>query len=72
MPSARRFPPPWSVDEGDSNWIGEALPTELDYFVEAVRAEYHEPITTRILRGDVLWAQFEEAVASCRTVPYNN
>ena len=42
------------------------LPTELDYFVEAVRAEYHEPITTRIIRGDVLWAQFEEAVASCR------
>jgi hypothetical protein len=31
-----------------------------------MRAEYYEPITTRILRGDVLWAQFEEAVASCR------
>jgi hypothetical protein len=45
------------------------LPTELDYFVEAVRAEYHELITTRILRGDVLWAQFEEAGASCRTDP---
>jgi large subunit ribosomal protein L30 len=36
------------------------LPTELDYLVEAMRAEYYEPITTRILRGDVLWAQFEE------------
>jgi ribosomal protein L30 len=45
------------------------LPTELDYFVEAVRAEYYEPITTGILRGDVLWAQFEEAVASCRADP---
>jgi hypothetical protein len=45
------------------------LPTELDYFVEAVRAEYYEPMTTRILRGDVLWAQFEEAVASSRADP---
>src|SRR5258705_8259929 len=45
------------------------LPTELDYFVEAVRAEYYEPITTRIQRGDVLWVQFEEAVASCRADP---
>ena len=45
------------------------LPTALDYFVEAVRAEYYEPITTRIVRGDVLWAQFEEAVASCRADP---
>jgi large subunit ribosomal protein L30 len=44
-------------------------PTELDYFVAAVRAEYYEPITTRILRGDVLWAQFEDAVASCRADP---
>lgn len=43
--------------------------TELDCFVELVRAEYHKPITTRILRGDVLWTQFEEAVASCRTDP---
>jgi large subunit ribosomal protein L30 len=45
------------------------LPTELDYFVEAVRAEYYEPITARIQRGDVLWAQFEEAVAACRADP---
>jgi ribosomal protein L30 len=45
------------------------LPTELDHFIEAVRAAYHEPITTRILLGDVLWAQFEEAVASCRADP---
>jgi hypothetical protein len=43
--------------------------TELDCFVELVRAEYHELITKRILRGDVLWAQFEEAVASCRADP---
>ena len=34
-----------------------------------VRAEYHELITKRILRGDVLWAQFEEAVSSCRADP---
>lgn len=45
------------------------LPTELDYFAAAVRAVYHEPVTRRILRGDVLWAQFEEAVASCRADP---
>ena len=45
------------------------LPTELDYFVASVRAEYHAPITARIFRGDVLWAQFEEAVASCRADP---
>jgi large subunit ribosomal protein L30 len=43
--------------------------TKLDCFVELVRAEYREPITTRIVRGDVLWAQFEEAVASCRNDP---
>jgi hypothetical protein len=34
-----------------------------------VRAEYHELITKRILRGDVLWAQLEEAVSSCRADP---
>jgi large subunit ribosomal protein L30 len=44
-------------------------PTELDYFVEAVRAEYHEPITTRILRGDALWTLFDDAVSSCRADP---
>lgn len=43
--------------------------TELDCFVEAVSAEYCEPITTRIKRGDVLWTQFEEAVAACRGDP---
>jgi ribosomal protein L30 len=43
--------------------------TELDCFVELVRAEYRELITTRVLRGDALWAQFEEAVASCRADP---
>jgi len=45
------------------------LKTELDCFVEEVRAEYHEAITTRIVRGYVLWAQFEEAVAACRADP---
>ena len=43
--------------------------TELDCFIEAVRAEYYEAITTRIVRGNVLWAQFEEAVAACRADP---
>lgn len=43
--------------------------TELDCFVEAVRAEYCAAITTTIVRGNVLWAQFEEAVAACRADP---
>ena len=43
--------------------------TELDCFVRLVRAEYHELITTRIGRGEVLWAQFEAAVAACRADP---
>jgi ribosomal protein L30 len=43
--------------------------TELDRFVDAVRAEYRELITTRVVRGDVLLAQFEEAVESCRADP---
>jgi hypothetical protein len=43
--------------------------TELDCFVRAVRAEYHELITTRIGRGEVLWAQFEAAVEACRADP---
>ena len=30
--------------------------TELDCFIEAVRAEYYEAITARIVRGNVLWA----------------
>jgi large subunit ribosomal protein L30 len=43
--------------------------TELDCFVEAVRAEYYEPVTTGIVRGNVLWSQFEETVAACRADP---
>ena len=43
--------------------------TDLDLFVAAVHAEYHDPITKRIDRGNVLWAQFEEAVAACRSDP---
>ncbi len=43
--------------------------TELDCFVKAVRAEYHELITTRISRGEVLWAQFEAAVEACQADP---
>jgi large subunit ribosomal protein L30 len=43
--------------------------TELDCFVRAVRTEYHELITTRIGRGEVLWAQFEAAVEACRADP---
>lgn len=35
----------------------------------SVRALYREPITTAgIRRGDVLWAQFEEAVEACRKI----
>jgi hypothetical protein len=43
--------------------------TELDCFVRAVRDEYQELITTRIGRGEVLWAQFEAAVEACRANP---
>ena len=43
--------------------------TELDCFVRTVRAEYHQLITTRIRRGEVLWAQFEAAVEACRADP---
>lgn len=43
--------------------------TELDCFVRLVRAEYHELITRRIVRGEVLWAQFEAAVAACQADP---
>lgn len=43
--------------------------TELDCFVEAVRAEYHDLVTKRIRRGEILWAQFEEAVKACRADP---
>jgi large subunit ribosomal protein L30 len=43
--------------------------TELDCFIDAVRAEYQDLITTHIVRGDVLWTQFEGAVAACRADP---
>ena len=43
--------------------------TELDCFVRTVRAQYYELITTRIRRGEVLWAQFEVAVEACRVDP---
>lgn len=43
--------------------------TELDCFVDVVRAEYHQAITSRIVRGDALWMQFEVAVAACRADP---
>lgn len=46
--------------------------TELDCFVEAVRAEYYDAIITGIVRGDVLWRRFEEAVTSCRADPKRN
>lgn len=41
-----------------------SIVTELDLFVKAVRVEYRELINTKIIRGDALWAQFEEAVAA--------
>jgi large subunit ribosomal protein L30 len=45
------------------------LATELDRLADAVRALYRQPITAGIVRGDALWAQFEEAVAACRADP---
>ena len=45
------------------------LATELDRLADAVRAIYKDLVTTRIVRGDVLWAQFEEAVEACRADP---
>lgn len=39
---------------------------DIDAFVRAVREEYHVPITTKIVNGDVLWHQFEDAVAAYR------
>ena len=29
MPSVRRFPPPWSVDDADPSWIGDALSSAM-------------------------------------------
>jgi hypothetical protein len=46
--------------------------SELDDFVRSVQTEYQAAITTRVARGDVLWRQFEEAVASCRADPKRN
>jgi ribosomal protein L30 len=43
--------------------------TELDKFVEEVRAIYHELVTARIRRGNFLWQQFEAAVGACRADP---
>lgn len=46
-----------------------AQETELDCFVRLVHAEYQDLITTRIRRGEVLWAQFEAALEACRADP---
>ena len=43
--------------------------TELDKFVEEVRAIYRELITARIRRGNFLWQQFEAAAGACRADP---
>ncbi len=45
------------------------LATELDRLADLVRALYRDLITTRIVRGDALWVQFEEAVDACRADP---
>jgi ribosomal protein L30 len=46
--------------------------TELDCFVEAVQAEYYDMITTKLVRGNALWAQLEDAIAACRADPNGN
>jgi large subunit ribosomal protein L30 len=43
--------------------------TELDKFVEEVRAIYRELIAARIRRGNFLWQQFEAAAGACRADP---
>lgn len=48
------------------------LATELDLLVDAVRVLYRDVITTSLVHGDVLWAQFEEAVATCRADPHGD
>jgi large subunit ribosomal protein L30 len=45
------------------------LATELEKLADAVRGLYREPIMAGIIRGDALWAQFEEAVEACRKDP---
>ena len=49
--------------------------TELDFFIEAVRAEYHQVVAgpaSRIARGGALWQRFEATVATCRADPNAN
>src|SRR5215471_21360152 len=43
--------------------------TELDKFVEEVRAIYHDVVTVHVRRGNFLWQQFEAAVGACRVDP---
>jgi large subunit ribosomal protein L30 len=45
------------------------LATELDLLEAAVRATYEVAVTAGIVRGNVLWSQFEDAVAVCRADP---
>lgn len=45
------------------------LATELDVLEAAVRATYQQVVTARIVRGNALWSQFEDAVAACRADP---
>jgi large subunit ribosomal protein L30 len=42
------------------------LATELDLLEAAVRATYDVAVTAGIVRGNVLWSQFEDTVAACR------
>lgn len=45
------------------------LAAELDVLEAAVRATYQQVVTAWIVRGNVLWSQFEDAVAACRADP---
>jgi large subunit ribosomal protein L30 len=45
------------------------LATELDLLEAAVRATYEVAVTAGIVRGNVLWSQFEDTVAACRADP---
>jgi large subunit ribosomal protein L30 len=42
---------------------------DIDTFTTAVREEYYVPVTTRIINGDALWRQFEDAIAAYRADP---
>ena len=42
---------------------------DIRYFAEGIRREYKEIITKGIVRGDVLWGQFEAAVEACLADP---